>query len=65
MQRIIGTIGVLLALLVVPCEVHAQTTGTIAGTVRDTSGAVLPGVMITVSGRSLQRQSASVVSASR
>ena len=63
MQRIIGTIGVLLALLAVPCDVHAQTTGTIAGTVRDTSGAVLPGVMITVSGRSLQRQSASVVSA--
>jgi hypothetical protein len=52
----------LVACLAAPHLAGAQTTGTIAGTVRDTSGAVLPGVMITVSGRSLQRQSVSVVS---
>jgi hypothetical protein len=63
MQRFAGTIGMVLALLAAPSLGHAQTTGTIAGTVRDTSGAVLPGVMITISGRSLQRESVSVVSA--
>ena len=62
MQRIIGAIGTLLLALAAPSFAVAQTTGTLAGTVRDSSGAVLPGVMITISGRSLQRQSASVVS---
>ena len=57
MQRIIGAIGTLLLALAAPSFAVAQTTGTLAGTVRDSSGAVLPGVMITISGRSLQRQS--------
>src|SRR5579884_2211895 len=37
----------------------AQVTGSIAGTVRDTSGAVLPGATVTVKGPALQRESAS------
>jgi outer membrane receptor protein involved in Fe transport len=37
----------------------AQVTGSIAGTVRDASGAVLPGVTVTVAGPSLQRESES------
>ena len=41
---------------------RAQVTGSIAGTVRDTSGAVLPGVTVTVKGAALQRQSVSVTS---
>ena len=36
MQRFAGTIGMVLALLAAPSLGHAQTTGTIAGTVRDT-----------------------------
>jgi Carboxypeptidase regulatory-like domain/TonB-dependent Receptor Plug Domain len=34
----------------------AQVTGSIAGTIRDASGAVLPGVTVTISGPTLQRQ---------
>jgi len=37
----------------------AQVTGSIAGTVRDSSGAVLPGVTVTVTGPALQRERAS------
>jgi outer membrane receptor protein involved in Fe transport len=39
---------------------RAQVTGSIAGTIRDSSGAVLPGVTVTVRGPALQRESASV-----
>jgi outer membrane receptor protein involved in Fe transport len=39
--------------------VSAQVTGSISGTVRDTSDAVLPGVAITVRGPALQRESVS------
>src|SRR5437763_2177833 len=35
----------------------AQVTGSIAGTVRDASGAVLPGATVTVKGAALQRES--------
>src|SRR5258705_13079546 len=40
--------------------VSAQVTGSIAGTVRDSSGAVLPGVTVTIKGPALQRQSVTV-----
>src|SRR5438445_11205339 len=35
----------------------AQVTGSIAGTIRDASGAVLPGATVTVKGAALQRES--------
>jgi outer membrane receptor protein involved in Fe transport len=41
----------------------AQVTGTIAGTIKDASGAVLPGVTVTVAGPALQRASATAISA--
>src|SRR4051812_11005362 len=41
----------------------AQVTGTIAGTIKDASGAVLPGVTVTVAGPALQRASAAAISA--
>ena len=41
----------------------AQVTGSIAGTVKDASGAVLPGVTVTVTGPALQRQSVSATTA--
>ena len=39
----------------------AQVTGSIAGTVRDSSGAVLPGVTVTVTGLALQRERTTAV----
>src|SRR5262245_56574015 len=39
----------------------AQVTGSIAGTVRDSSGAVLPGATVTVKGPALQRASMTAV----
>jgi outer membrane receptor protein involved in Fe transport len=54
---------VLLALVAVATPARAQVTGSIAGTVRDSSGAVLPGVTVTVKGAALQRQSVSVTTA--
>src|SRR5690349_4381878 len=50
-RRILVTTGLAL-LLGVPLA-HAQTTGSITGTVTDASGAVLPGVTITLSGERL------------
>jgi outer membrane receptor protein involved in Fe transport len=41
----------------------AQVTGAIAGTVKDASGAVLPGATVTVTGPALQREKATAVSA--
>ena len=40
---------------------RAQVTGSIAGIVRDSSGAVLPGATVTVKGPALRRESASTV----
>ncbi len=56
-----------LALAAIACfaiPARAQVTGSIAGVIRDASGAVLPGVTITVRGPALQRESAVVTSAS-
>src|SRR5207253_10388095 len=39
---------ILLSVLLVPAGIFAQTTGTITGFVNDTSGAVIPGVEITI-----------------
>src|SRR5262245_24317030 len=43
-----GTLAVTIVVALLPCAARGQTvTGTLQGTVRDTSGAVLPGVAIT------------------
>ena len=52
----------LASLLAVAVPAAAQVTGTIAGTTKDASGAVLPGVTVTVTGPALQRASASATS---
>jgi outer membrane receptor protein involved in Fe transport len=53
---------ILVAIAVLPvCRASAQVSGSIAGIVRDPSGAILPGVTVTVTGPSLQRQSASTM----
>jgi len=55
--------GVVLAMVALgPREAAAQITGTIGGTIHDTSGAVLPGATVTVRGPNLQKQSATAVS---
>ena len=54
--------AVVLTLAITPRAAQAQITGSIAGTVHDTSGAVLPGATVTVRGPSLQRESVSAVS---
>jgi outer membrane receptor protein involved in Fe transport len=46
------------ALLAFATPARAQVTGSIAGIVKDASGAVLPGVIVTITGPSLQRESA-------
>src|SRR4051812_14160040 len=48
--------------LFVPHLAIAQVTGSVAGVVRDASGAVLPGVTVTLKGPSLQRESLSTTS---
>ncbi|MGE5243641.1 MAG: TonB-dependent receptor [Betaproteobacteria bacterium] len=45
-------------LLVAAAPAWAQVTGSVAGTIKDASGAVLPGATVTIKGPSLQRQSA-------
>src|SRR5687767_2381930 len=44
---------VVLVLLIVPSVASAQQTGTLAGIVRDSQGAVLPGVTVTASSEAL------------
>lgn len=54
MDRLVRGLVVLLALLLVATPAAAQvSTGSITGTVKDSSGAVLPGVNVTVSGEYL------------
>src|SRR5262245_32189380 len=47
------------AIIALSTPAAAQVTGSIAGIVRDPSGAVLPGVTVTVRGAALQRDSLS------
>jgi len=49
--------------LVAAMPALAQVTGTVAGTIRDSSGAVLPGVTVTITGPTLQRPSVTVTTA--
>src|SRR5438067_1868940 len=53
----------LIAILAATLPAAAQVTGSIAGIVKDASGAVLPGVTVSVTGAALQRASATTVSA--
>ena len=52
----------LILLFISAAPTLAQVTGSIAGTVRDSSGGVLPGATVTVRGPSLQRESVTVTS---
>src|SRR5215475_12365642 len=59
MPRFVKAILVLVALLVVPAIAHAQAS--IVGTVKDSSGAVIPGVMVDASSPVLIEKTRSVV----
>ncbi len=58
----LALLSVVLALLVVPAIASAQQTGEIFGKVTDTSGAVMPGVTVTLSGPVLLRPQTAVTS---
>src|SRR5262245_57077700 len=60
MQRFVNAILVLVALVVIPATAHAQAS--IVGTVRDSSGAVIPGVMVEASSPVLIEKTRSAVS---
>ena len=60
-RRSAAAVPWLLAALVFAAPAVAQVTGSIAGTVKDASGAVLPGVTVTITGAALQRQNATAV----
>jgi Carboxypeptidase regulatory-like domain len=47
------SVAVLVSMLALASNVSAQQTGTLAGVVRDTQGAVLPGVVVTASSNAL------------
>jgi outer membrane receptor protein involved in Fe transport len=56
--------GACLLVSLAPGRAHAQaTTGWIAGTVHDATGAVVPGVTVTVTGPALQRENLTAVTA--
>jgi len=59
MPRVLAVAGVLTAILLLPHAASAQAT--IAGTVRDASAAVLPGVAVEVAGPSLIEKSRTVL----
>jgi hypothetical protein len=56
-----GTLALLGSLLLLPRLASGQATGSIAGTVRDTSGAVLPGVTVEAASPALIEKMRSVV----
>ena len=63
-RRVLTMVSACLATLVLAATAAAQTTGSVAGVIRDTSGAVLPGVTVTLTGRALQRENTSTVTGS-
>src|SRR4030081_1761346 len=60
MLRCLRAVGVLVVLVVVPTAVYAQAS--IVGTVKDASGAVLPGVTVEASSPALIEKTRSVIS---
>src|SRR5262245_15884271 len=61
MRKLKGMVLVVLALLAAPGLIHAQGLGTIAGVVRDASGAVLPGVTVEVASPALIEKSRTAI----
>jgi hypothetical protein len=49
MRRFVKAILVLAALVIIPATAHAQASASIVGTVKDSSGAVIPGVSVEAS----------------
>ncbi|MGE0042383.1 MAG: TonB-dependent receptor [Vicinamibacterales bacterium] len=60
-RRLMATFVAVAMAVVMSAAVSAQIAGGITGVVRDASGAVLPGVTITVTGPTLQRESVTAV----
>ncbi len=60
-RLVIATVVAAIVGLVLSASVSAQIAGGIVGVARDASGAVLPGVTITVTGPALQRERVTVV----
>src|SRR5262245_57026546 len=61
-KRFITAILVLVMVVVIPVMAHAQAAASIVGAVRDSSGAVLPGVTIEASSPALIEKTRSAVS---
>src|SRR3954463_3534019 len=61
MLRFVKAIGVLVLLLLLPTAAFAQAQATIVGTVKDASGAVLPGVTVEASSPALIEKTRTVV----
>jgi outer membrane receptor protein involved in Fe transport len=56
-RRVLRVVLSLLGAGILATAAQAQVTGSVAGTIRDASGAVLPGATVTIKGPSLQRES--------
>ena len=65
MRRAVGLFILAVGLLAIPSALHAQTLGTIAGVVKDTSDAVLPGVTVEASSPVLIEKTRSAVTDGR
>lgn len=65
MFRFVKSILVLVVLLIIPATAHAQAQASIVGTVKDSSGAVLPGVTVEASSPELIEKTRSVITNER
>ena len=65
MFRFVKSILVLVVLLIIPATAHAQAQASIVGTVKDSSGAVLPGVTVEASSPALIEKTRSVLTNER